>query len=144
MRCRNPVFMLFYRHSTVYWLVLEHRMLLPFKPSLSSSSFFICFMLSFYPLKPYRLCISSLFDGRQSNIFRISLVYMQVSNPPLPFLCFIFSFKTLQNRAFRYFLRMKVERKVIERGRGYFFYSGIKTVAAVLLKSSVYAGFRML
>jgi len=35
----------------------------------------------------------------------------------------------------------KVGRKVIERGRGYFFYSGIKKVEAVLLKSSVYAGF---
>ena len=40
---------------------------------------------------------------------------------------------------------MKVERKVIERGGGWFFYFEIKTVAAVVyaesFKSSVYAGF---
>lgn len=40
---------------------------------------------------------------------------------------------------------MKVERKVVERGGGYFFYFEIKTVAAVVharnFKSSVYAGF---
>ena len=36
---------------------------------------------------------------------------------------------------------MEVKRKVIKRGGGWFFYAGIKKVAAVLNKSSVYAGF---
>jgi hypothetical protein len=36
---------------------------------------------------------------------------------------------------------MKVEGEVIERGGGWFFYFEIKIVAAVLIKSSVYACF---
>ena len=36
---------------------------------------------------------------------------------------------------------MKVEGEVIERGGGWFFYFEIKIVAAVLIKSSVCAGF---
>ena len=59
------------------------------------------------------------------------------------FLCFLFSSKALQNGDFRYFQRMKRERKVVERGEGWFFYFEIKIVAAVLIKSSVYAGFKM-
>ena len=101
----------------------------------SSSSFSNLFYAFFFLLKPYRMGVSSFFRWWVEQCFSyIFLVYIQ-SSPPLLFLIifFIFSFKVLQNGAFRYFWRMKEE----EDG------SFILRQAAVLIKSSVYAGFKM-
>lgn len=105
--------------------------LLPFKnhyPPLPFSSF-LCFLFS---LKPYRMCIASLFDDRQNNIFAFPwCIYIQCSLPLLFLIIFfIFSFKALYNGAFRYFWRMKRERKVVERGGGWFFYFEIGSSCA--------------
>lgn len=72
----------------------------------------------------------------------LSGVYTEQSSSSF-FIIFMFHFffQALIEWGFWYFIRMKRERKVIERGRGWFFYAGIKKVAAVLIKSSVYAGF---
>ena len=85
--------------------------------------------------------VSSLFRWWLERCLSYFFLCIYKSSPPLlflSFLCFIFSFKPLQNGDFWNFWRMKVERKV---KRIFLLYWDKKTMAAVLIKSSVYAGF---
>ena len=79
----------------------------PSTPPYPPLPFFILFMLSFYNSKPYRLCIFNFLCGRQSNVFRISLVYIHTRYLPLPFHLFYVSSFLLKPYRMRLFGTLK-------------------------------------